>query len=59
MAKTTSDIMVECLISWGVDTIFGLPGDQAVHFAKALLRGQKDAGKIIKTIAEDQIREVI
>jgi pyruvate dehydrogenase (quinone) len=33
--------------------------DQALHFAKALLRGQKDAGKIIKTIAEDQIREVV
>lgn len=33
--------------------------DQALHFAKALLRGEKDAGKIIKTIAEDQIREVI
>jgi pyruvate dehydrogenase (quinone) len=33
--------------------------DQAMHLAKALLRGQKDAGKIIKTIAEDQIREVV
>jgi pyruvate dehydrogenase (quinone) len=33
--------------------------DQALHLAKALLRGQKDAGKIIETIAEDQIREVV
>lgn len=33
--------------------------DQALHFAKALLRGQKDAAKIMATIAEDQIREVI
>jgi pyruvate dehydrogenase (quinone) len=33
--------------------------DQALHFAKALLRGQKDAGEIIKTIAADRIREVI
>jgi pyruvate dehydrogenase (quinone) len=33
--------------------------DQALHLAKALLRGQKDAGKIIKTIAENQIREVV
>jgi pyruvate dehydrogenase (quinone) len=33
--------------------------DQAKHLVKALLRGQKDAGKIIKTIAEDQIREVV
>ena len=33
--------------------------DQAKNLVKALLRGQKDAGKIIKTIAEDQIREVV
>ena len=33
--------------------------EQAVHFAKALLRGQKDAVKIIKTIALDKIREVV
>ena len=33
--------------------------DQALHLAKALLRGQRDAGKIIRTIAEDQIREVV
>lgn len=33
--------------------------EQAKKLVKALLRGQKDAGKIIETIAEDQIREVI
>ncbi len=33
--------------------------EQALHFAKSLVRGQKDAAKIIKTIAEDQMREVI
>lgn len=33
--------------------------EQAKKFVKALLRGQKDAGEIIKTVAEDQIREVI
>ena len=27
MAKTASDIMVERLIEWGVDTVFGIPGD--------------------------------
>lgn len=32
---------------------------QAVKLAEALLRGQKDAIGIIKTIAEDKIREVI
>jgi pyruvate dehydrogenase (quinone) len=33
--------------------------EQALHFAKSLVRGQKDAVKIIKTISEDQVREVI
>ncbi|MGH9343035.1 MAG: thiamine pyrophosphate-dependent enzyme [Terriglobia bacterium] len=33
--------------------------EQAVKFAKSLLRGQKDAIKIIKTIGEDKLREVI
>jgi pyruvate dehydrogenase (quinone) len=33
--------------------------EQAIHFAKALARGQKDAAGIIKTIAQDQLREVI
>ena len=33
--------------------------EQALHFVKSLLRGQKDAMKIIKVIAEDRIREVV
>jgi pyruvate dehydrogenase (quinone) len=33
--------------------------DQALHFAESLARGQKDAAKIIKTIAEDQLHEVV
>jgi hypothetical protein len=33
--------------------------EQALKFAKSLARGQKDAAKIIKTIAEDRIREVV
>ena len=40
-----------------------LPGHvkltQAVHFAEALVKGQKDAKGIVKTIAEDKVREVI
>jgi pyruvate dehydrogenase (quinone) len=32
---------------------------QALHFAEALARGQKDRWKIIKTIVEDKVREVI
>jgi len=33
--------------------------EQAVHFAKALVRGQKNALKIVKTIGMDKVREVI
>jgi pyruvate dehydrogenase (quinone) len=40
-----------------------LPGnitmEQSIHFAEALLKGEKDRGKIIKTIAENKVREVI
>ncbi len=33
--------------------------EQALHFAKALVRGEKDAIKIVKTIALDKVREVV
>ena len=33
--------------------------EQALHFAKSILRGQKDAVKILKTIVLDKVREVI
>ncbi|MBV9506755.1 MAG: pyruvate oxidase [Acidobacteriia bacterium] len=40
-----------------------LPGnvtaEQALHFAAALAKGEKDRWKIIKTVLEDKIREVI
>jgi pyruvate dehydrogenase (quinone) len=40
-----------------------LPGNitisQAIHFAEALARGEKDRWEIIKTIVENKIREVI
>ena len=36
MAKTASDIMVERLSDWGVDTIFGLPGDGINGIMEAL-----------------------
>ncbi|HST52152.1 MAG TPA: thiamine pyrophosphate-dependent enzyme [Pyrinomonadaceae bacterium] len=40
-----------------------LPGNisvkQALKFAEALARGEKDAWKIIKTVLEDKIREVV
>lgn len=39
--KTASDILVECLIDWGVDTIFGIPGDGVNGIIEALRTRQK------------------
>ena len=36
MAMTTADVLVERLIDWGVDTIFGLPGDGINGIMEAL-----------------------
>jgi len=40
-----------------------LPGkittEQAIHFAKALARGEKDRFDIIKTVLADKVREVV
>jgi pyruvate dehydrogenase (quinone) len=41
MAKTTADLLVERLIEWGVDTIFGLPGDGVNGIFEALRTNQK------------------
>ena len=36
MAQTASDILIEILQEWGVDTIFGLPGDGINGIMEAL-----------------------
>ncbi len=36
MASTAADILVETLIDWGVDTVFGLPGDGINGIMEAL-----------------------
>ncbi|HET6550922.1 MAG TPA: thiamine pyrophosphate-dependent enzyme [Solirubrobacter sp.] len=36
MANTASDLFVERLMDWGVDTVFGLPGDGINGFMEAL-----------------------
>ena len=36
MAKTTADLIIERLIDWGVDTIFGIPGDGINPLMEAL-----------------------
>ena len=36
MAKTTADVLFERLVEWGVDTVFGLPGDGINGFMEGL-----------------------
>src|SRR4051812_18447507 len=36
MAKTTADVLFDRLVSWGVDVIFGLPGDGINGFMEGL-----------------------
>jgi len=38
--KTASDLLIERLIAWGVDTIFGLPGDGINGLMEALRKAQ-------------------
>lgn len=52
MAKTVSDLVVERLIEWGVDTIFGLPGDGVDGFFETL-RTHKDKIKFIQVRHEE------
>ncbi|HEV2404379.1 MAG TPA: thiamine pyrophosphate-binding protein, partial [Ktedonobacterales bacterium] len=51
-AKTASDIMMERLVDWGVDTIFGLPGDGINGIFEAL-RTHKDKIKFIQVRHEE------
>ncbi|HSU84191.1 MAG TPA: thiamine pyrophosphate-dependent enzyme [Thermoanaerobaculia bacterium] len=41
MAKTGADILIENLIDWGVDTVFGLPGDGINGIIEALRKRQE------------------
>src|SRR5438094_9957038 len=41
MATTAADVMIECLMDWGVDTIFGLPGDGINGIMESLRTHQK------------------
>lgn len=41
MANTAADILIETIISWGVDTVFGLPGDGINGIMEALRTRQE------------------
>ena len=41
MARTTADILVDTLVDWGVEVVFGLPGDGINGIMEALRKRQK------------------
>lgn len=52
MAQKVSDVIVERLLTWGVDTIFGFPGDGVDGFFEAL-RTHKDKLRFIQVRHEE------
>ncbi len=52
MAKTAGDVIVETLVNWGVDTIFGIPGDGVNGIIESLRKAQ-DKIKFIQTRHEE------
>jgi pyruvate dehydrogenase (quinone) len=51
-AKTASDVLVESLIEWGVDTIFGIPGD-GINGVIEALRLRQDKIRFIQVRHEE------
>jgi pyruvate dehydrogenase (quinone) len=52
VGKTASDVLVERLIAWGVDTVFGLPGDGVNGIIEAF-REQQDTIRFIQVRHEE------
>ncbi|HLJ68513.1 MAG TPA: thiamine pyrophosphate-dependent enzyme [Chloroflexota bacterium] len=52
MAKTVSDVLIETLAEWGVDTIFGIPGD-GINGIMEALRTHQDRVRFIQVRHEE------
>src|SRR5437588_1501052 len=52
MAKDASDKLVDGLLEWGVDTVFGIPGD-GINGVMEALRQQQDKIRFIQTRHEE------
>lgn len=52
MARTAADILVDVLVDWGVDTIFGMPGDGINGLVEAF-RQRKDEIRFIQVRHEE------
>ena len=52
MAMTGGDVLVETLIDWGVDTIFGIPGD-GINGVFEALRQRQDKIQFVQVRHEE------
>ncbi|CAO3453806.1 thiamine pyrophosphate-dependent enzyme [Azospirillum largimobile] len=52
MARTAADILVDVLVDWGVDTIFGIPGD-GINGVVEALRQRRDEIRFIQVRHEE------
>ena len=52
MAQTAADVLVEGIIDWGVDTVFGLPGD-GINGIMEALRKRQDRVRFIQVRHEE------
>ena len=52
MARTAADILVDVLVDWGVDTVFGIPGD-GINGVVEALRQRKDEIRFIQVRHEE------
>jgi pyruvate dehydrogenase (quinone) len=52
MAETAADVLVEKIIGWGVDVVFGLPGD-GINGVMEALRTRQDRVRFIQVRHEE------
>src|SRR6267154_2814016 len=52
MSHTAADILVEALLEWGVDTVFGLPGD-GINGIMEALRIRQDKIRFVRVRHEE------
>jgi pyruvate dehydrogenase (quinone)/pyruvate oxidase len=52
MAQTAADVLIETIIDWGVDTVFGLPGD-GINGIMEALRTRQDRVRFIQVRHEE------
>src|SRR5436309_1537716 len=52
MAETAADVLVEKIIGWGVDTVFGLPGD-GINGIMEALRTRQDRVRFVQVRHEE------